>query len=61
MTYSEIVRSRLTSAAIAAGVPDELPADDAELLVSSAICQARRCGVPVSDILDHPLGLDGDL
>lgn len=61
MTYSEIVRSRLTIAAIAAGVPDELPENDADLSVSSAIRQARRCGVPLSDILDHPFGLDGDL
>lgn len=60
-TYGEVVRSRLKNAALAAGVPDDLPADASMLPVSSVIRHARRCGVSLSDILDEPLGLDCDL
>ena len=58
--YSDRVGTRMADAAAAAGIREEPPVGVESLPVSAIILHARRCGVPVSYILDDALGLGGN-
>ena len=59
--YSATVGARMADAAAAAGIKEEPAVRVESLPVSVIIRHARRCGVPVSDILDDSFSLCGDL
>jgi hypothetical protein len=59
-TYVNTVRNRLRMAATAAGVVSNLPDAPADMAVSVAVYEARRCGVTISSVLDDRLGVESD-
>jgi hypothetical protein len=58
--YVNTVRNRLRMAATAAGVVSNLPETPADIAVSVAVYEARRCGVTISSVFDERLSVEGD-
>ena len=58
--FANTVRGRLVDAARAAGVTSNLPEQPADIAVSVAIREARRCDLALSIVFDDRFGLHGE-